>query len=93
MEQQIAKVRCIACNAVLVAEKTLRGSACGCDNHTYVSIDRHGQVNITATDLGLVELVQGCSKPKKNANKYYVGDLPQVAKRKPTSDLSKIQIL
>jgi hypothetical protein len=92
METQLAKIRCMACNTMLTAEKTLRGSSCGCDNQTYVTFDRHGQLCITGKDLSMVELIHGCPKPKKNP-RYYDNNIPQEPKRKPTSDLSKIQIL
>lgn len=53
------KIRCTNCDTVLEAVQIYRGQCCHCSNNTYIRLDKHGQPVISASDLTLVEIVEG----------------------------------
>lgn len=61
----MAKIRCNACGTDLEVTQSGKGKGCGCDNHTYLSIDRNGLPAITAEDLTLVTSINGFTKHKE----------------------------
>lgn len=61
----MAKIRCNACSIELEVTQSSKGKGCGCNNHTYLSIDRNGLPSITAEDLSLVTAISGFTKPKE----------------------------
>ncbi len=61
----MARVRCKSCGVELEVTQTNKGKSCGCDNHTYLRIDRNGLPVLSANDLSQVTSIEGFSKPKK----------------------------
>jgi len=61
----MAKIRCNACGTDLEVTQSSKGKGCGCDNHTYLSIDRNGLPAIIAEDLTLVTSINGFTKHKE----------------------------
>jgi len=61
----MAKVRCKACGIELEVTQTNKGKSCGCDNHTYLRIDRNGLPVLSAEDLSLVTTIDGFTKIKE----------------------------
>ena len=60
----MAKIRCKSCGVELEVTQTNKGKSCGCDNHTYLRVDKNGLPGITADDLSLVTIIEGFSRPK-----------------------------
>lgn len=61
----MAKIRCNACGVELEVTQTNKGKSCGCENHTYLKMDRNGLPGITADDLSLITTIEGFAKPKE----------------------------
>ena len=61
----MAKIRCNACGTEIEVIQSSKGKGCGCDNHTYLSIDRNGLPSITAENLSVVTAISGFTKPKE----------------------------
>ena len=55
----MAKIRCKCCNKELETSHVNKGVGCHCSNETYLTLDRSGQVRISALDMSLVEIVEG----------------------------------
>jgi ssDNA-binding Zn-finger/Zn-ribbon topoisomerase 1 len=82
-EKKMAKVRCKACGTEIEVIQTNKGKSCGCDNHTYLKIDRNGLPGVTADDLNLVTSIEGFSKPKsKKVDKPVPSDYTKRVPRK-----------
>jgi len=55
----MAKIRCKSCNKELETSQVNKGVGCHCPNETYITLDRNGQVRISAVNMSLVEIVEG----------------------------------
>ena len=48
-----------------------KGVGCHCSNETYITLDRNGQVRISALDMSLVEIIEGVNKKRLTSQKKY----------------------
>ena len=60
----MTKIRCKVCNTELQAIQVNKGVGCHCSNETYITLDRAGQVKISALDMSLVEIIEGVHKKR-----------------------------
>ena len=65
----MTKIRCKYCNKELETSQVNKGVGCHCPNETYITIDRSGQVRISALDMSLVEIIEGVSKKRLTNDK------------------------
>jgi len=70
----MAKIRCKCCNKELETSQVNKGVGCHCSNETYLTLDRSGQVRISALNMSLVEIVEGVNK-KRLTNQKKSGTL------------------
>ncbi len=60
----MTKIRCKCCNKELETSQVNKGVGCHCSNETYITLDRAGQVKISALDMSLVEIIEGSYKKR-----------------------------
>ena len=60
----MTKIRCKCCNKELETSQVNKGVGCHCSNETYITLDRVGQVKISALDMSLVEIIEGSYKKR-----------------------------
>jgi hypothetical protein len=60
----MTKIRCKCCNKELETSQVNKGVGCHCSNETYITLDRSGQVRISALDMSLVEIIEGVGKKR-----------------------------
>ena len=60
----MTKIRCKCCNTQLETSQVNKGIGCHCPNETYITLDRNGQVRISALDMSLVEIIEGGYKKR-----------------------------
>ncbi|NDB57037.1 hypothetical protein EB001_01085 [bacterium] len=65
----MTKIRCKFCNKELQTSQVNKGIGCHCPNETYITLDRSGQVKISAKDMSLVEIIEGVSKKRLTSQK------------------------
>lgn len=65
----MTRIRCKCCNKELQTTQVNKGVGCHCTNETYITIDRTGQVRISALDMSLVEIIEGAHKKRLTNNK------------------------
>lgn len=65
----MTKIRCKCCNKELQTSQVNKGIGCHCTNETYITIDRTGQVRISALDMSLVEIIEGAHKKRLTNSK------------------------
>jgi len=67
----MTRIRCKSCNIHLESTQVNKIFGCHCPNETCISLDRDGQVRITANDMSLVEIVEGGYKKRLTNQKKY----------------------
>jgi hypothetical protein len=67
----MTKIRCKGCNNHLEVTQVNKGVGCHCPNETYVTLDRDGQVRISALDMSLVEIIEGAYNRRLTNQKKY----------------------
>lgn len=67
----MAKIRCKCCNKELQTTQVNKGVGCHCSNETYITLDRTGQVRISALDMSFVEIIEGVHKRRLTSQKKY----------------------
>jgi hypothetical protein len=65
----MTKIRCKCCNKELETSQVNKGVGCQCSNETYITLDRSGQVRISALDMSLVEIIEGVGKKRLTTQK------------------------
>lgn len=65
----MTKIRCKCCNKELETSQVNKGVGCQCFNETYITLDRTGQVKISALDMSLVEIIEGSFKKRLTEQK------------------------
>lgn len=67
----MTRIRCKSCNLELTTSQANKGVGCHCPNETYITLDRDGQVRISALDMSLVEIIEGGYKKRLTDQKKY----------------------
>jgi phage FluMu protein Com len=65
----MTKIRCKSCNKELETSQVNKGVGCHCPNETYITLDRTGQVRISALDMSLIEIIEGAYKKRLTDSK------------------------
>jgi hypothetical protein len=61
----MARIRCNACGAEIEVTQANKSKSCGCDNQTFLRLDRSGMPIISGKDLSVITAVDGVGKPKE----------------------------